>query len=269
MMNGKTVLVTGSTDGIGREIALELAAMGAKVLVHGRSLERGRQVVETIRRESSNPNVELYLADFSSLREVRRLAGDILASQAQLDVLVNNAGGFMKERIETVDGLETTFAVNHVAPFLLTNLLLELCLKTSAARIVNVSSMTHAFVTLDFDNLQGEKEYNGRDAYGVSKLGNVLFTYELAERLAHSGVTANCLHPGVIGTKLLRAGFQSMGSHVKEGAKTPVYLSTSEEVAGLSGKYFVDCKDTPSSPLSYDVPVRKQLWDITARLAGL
>jgi len=268
-MKDKTILITGSTDGIGRQAALELAALGATVLVHGRSENRGKNVVEEIRKATGNQNVELFTADFTSMEQVRRLADDVKRRFGALHVLVNNAGVFMNERRLTVDGFETTFAVNHLAPFLLTNLLLDLLRRSAPARVITVSSMVHTRGKLDFDNLQAEKGFGGYSSYALSKLANILFTYELGELLAGTGVTSNCLHPGVIGTKLLRAGFTTAGASTVDGAETLLYLATSPEVEGVTGKYFQERQETPSSPATHDPVLRKRMWEISAQLTGL
>lgn len=206
-MKDKIVLITGSTDGIGKETALQLAQLGATVIVHGRSTERCQATRDDIRQATGNPNVDCVVADLSSQRQVRQMAADIIVRYDRLHVLINNAGVILLKRQLTEDGLETTFAVNHLAPFLLTLLLLDLLKKSAPARIITVSSTVHYDEQIKFDNLQGERDYYGLGAYKVSKLGNVLFTFELAERLKGTGVTANCLHPGVVATKLLDTGW--------------------------------------------------------------
>ncbi|MCX6132558.1 MAG: SDR family NAD(P)-dependent oxidoreductase [Ignavibacteriales bacterium] len=268
-MKDKTILITGSTDGIGRQAALELAALGATVLVHGRDARRGENVVEEIRSATGNKNVELFIADFSSMANVRQLAAEVKQRHAVLHTLVNNAGVFMNEKRLTAEGFETTFAVNHLAPFLLTNLLLDLLKKSAPARVVTVSSVAHTRGKLDFDNLQAEKSFGGYSSYALSKLANVLFTYGLADALAGTGVTSNCLHPGVIGTKLLRTGFNITGASTADGAETLLYLVTSPEVDGVTGKYFQERQESPSSPVTHDAPLRARLWEISARLTGL
>jgi retinol dehydrogenase-14 len=217
-MQDKTILITGSTDGIGRQAALELAALGSRVIVHGRNASRGRTVVEEIQTATGNQNVDLIIADLSSQKQVRQLAAEVLKRYDRLHVLVNNAGVFMNERQVTEDGLETTFAVNHLAPFLLTNLLLDLLKKSAPSRVVTVSSVVHTRGKIDFDNLQAEKRFGSYSAYALSKLANVLFTYQLARLLEGTGVTVNCLHPGVVGTKLLRVGFDMPGSSTADTA---------------------------------------------------
>ena len=264
-MKDKIVLVTGATDGIGKQTALELAQLGARVLAHGRSAERCRAVVEEIKQRTGN-EADYLVADFASLQQVRAMAAEVKAKHDRLRVLVHNAGVLMRERRLTGDGLETTFAVNHLAPFLLTHLLLDLLKASAPARIVVVSSGTHQSAKVDFGNLQGEKRYDGYAAYALSKLGNVLFAYELAERLAGTGVTVNCLHPGVIATKLLRAGWGGRGNGLAEGAETLVYLASSPEVENVTGKYFVRKRETPSSPASHDEKLRKEFWKVSERL---
>ncbi len=269
-MKGKVVLVTGSTDGIGKETALSITRMGARVLLHGRNAEKGRRVTEEIRKKSGNDRLDFFLADLSLQGEVRRLAAEVEKEHDRLDVLVNNAGVFMKERRLTADGIETTLAVNHLAPFLLTNQLIGLLKKSAPSRIVTVSSIAHRDAQVDWSNLQGERRFDGYEAYATSKLGNLLFTYELSRRLKGSGVDANALHPGVVRTKLLRAGFGDYpGDDPRKGAKTPIRLATSPELEGKSGLYFERSQPAVSSPLSRDRAVQKRLWDISEKLVGL
>ena len=266
-MNTRTVLVTGATDGIGRQTAIELARQGAKVLIHGRDKARGAKVLDEINRDNCNENLVLYLADFSSFADVKRMADEIKREQSELHVLINNAGTFSKDKLMTKYGLEMNFAVNHLAPFLLTMLLLDLLKASAPARIINVSSNAHRNITeVDFANLQAERSYDGFDAYGLSKLGNILFTNELAERLEGSGVTANSLHPGVISTKMQRASYNLDGADVVEGARTPVYLATSPEVEGVTGKYFSRMAEKPTSDLAQDKALQKKFWKISEEL---
>ena len=199
-MTGKTVLITGGTGGIGRAAAIGLAAMGARVGITGRDRARAEAAAAAIARESGNPAVDVFVADLSSQAEVRRLAGEVLAAYPRLDVLLNNVGGFWAHRHVTADGLEHTFALNHLAPFLLTNLLLDRLMASAPARVVTVSSGAQAMGTIDFDDLMGEQAYSGQRAYNQSKLANVMFTYELARRLEGTGVTATALHPGMTNT---------------------------------------------------------------------
>jgi retinol dehydrogenase 12 len=266
-MKDKTILITGSTDGIGKQTALELAEMGATVLLHGRNSERADRVLNEIKKATGNDRIEAFIADLSSLKQVRNLAEQVLEKHDRLDVLINNAGVYETSHRISEDGFEMTFAVNHMAPFLLTLLLLDLLKNSAPCRIINVSSQVHAS-SVDFDNLQAEKHYSAYEAYSLSKLCNVLFTYELAERLKGKGITVNCLHPGVIGTKLLKAGWGMGGSPVTEGSKTSVYLATASELSTVTGKYFKDMKPTKSSQISYDAETGKRLWRISEQLTG-
>ena len=280
-MKGQTCLVTGATDGIGKVTARVLAKKGARVIVAGRNRGKAERVVEEIRGQSRNPAVEYLLADFASQAEVRRMAAQFLEGHDRLDVLVNNAGAYFLSRQESEDGVEMTFAVNHLAPFLLTHLLLDTILSSAPARIINVSSDAHEGKGLDFDDLQNESGYSGFEAYGQSKLANLYFTYELARRLQGSDVTVNALHPGFVATNLGANNLPLFGSAVKkfvnlfagkgveEGAETTIYLASSPEVAGVSGKYFVDCQPVPSSEASYDEVAARQLWEVSADLLGL
>jgi retinol dehydrogenase 14 len=277
-MAGKTVLITGGTGGIGRAAALGLAGMGARVGITGRDRARALEAAAAITRESGGPAVDVFVADMSSQAEVRRLAIGVLATYPRLDVLVNNVGGFCAHRHVTADGLEHTFALNHLAPFLLTNLLLDRLIASSPARVVTVSSGAHTMGKIDFDDLMGERNYSGSGAYNQSKLANVLFTYELARRLEGTGVTANAFHPGLTSTSfsaedpalglLVRIMRPFMRSPAK-GADTAVYLASAPEVAGLSGRYFADRKARKSSQSSYDTGAAARLWQVSADLVGL
>lgn len=269
-MLNKTILITGATDGIGKQTALELARMGATVLLHGRDRAKGEAVLAEIRQATGNERLSLWIADLASLRQVRSLAADVRTSCTRLDVLINNAGVHMPQRQLTEDGLEATFAINHLAPFLLTHLLLDLLKASAPARIVNVSSDAHLSAKLDFKNLQGEQHYEGREAYCLSKLGNVLFTFELAARLQGTGITVNCLHPGVIATKLLHGGWPSLhGSELAAGAATTVYLATAPEVENVTGQFFINQRIAKASALADDPMLRRRFWDVSARLVGL
>src|SRR5918994_2126569 len=275
-MDGKVCLITGATSGIGRATAMGLASMGASVVMVGRDRGRGEAAMADIKEKSGNASVDLMLADISSQEELRRLADEFKEAYAQLDVLINDAGLFRSKRITTADGIEMTFAVNHLAYFLLTNLLLDVLKASAPSRIVNVSSGEQRNATIDFDNLQGENGYKGAKAYSQSKLANVLFTYELARRLEGTGVSANCLHPGVVGTNLgsgvsgvfgftVRALTPLMKSPEK-GAETPIYLASSPEVEGASGAYFVKKAEARSSDASHDESTAKRLWEASAEL---
>lgn len=268
-IKGKKILVTGSTDGIGKQTASELAQMGGYILVHGKNEKKVTMTVDYIKKSCSHDNIYGYIADFSRLSEVRKLSEIIHSNHDKLDVLINNAGVFINQRTVTEDGYEATFAINHLAPFHLTNLLLDLLQKASPSRIVNVSSVAHHRANPDLLNLMTEKDYDGYSAYALSKLANILFTYELAERLKGENITANCLHPGVISTKLLKEGFGITGESISEGADTSVYLASSPDVDNITGKYFIKRKITPSSPATYDTSIRKYLWSMSEKLVGL
>lgn len=268
-MQDRIVLITGSTDGIGKETARQLAALGATVLVHGRNAARCQTTVDEIRQATGNPQVDYLVADLASQRQVRQMAADVLARYDRLHVLINNAGVILLQRQVTEDGLEASFAVNHLAPFLLTNLLLDRIQQSAPARIVNVSSMVHYDARIDLDDLQSARRYNGVVAYKSAKLGNVLFTLELAERLQGSDVTANCLHPGAVTTKLLDTGWGWTGIPVSQGAVLPVYLASSPDVAGVTGKYYERITPESASPLAYNAQLRRKFWDASAALVGL
>lgn len=266
-MSDKVILVTGATDGIGKQTALELAQQGATVLVHGRNPARGAAVVEEIQSTTGNDRVSFVQADFASLAQVRQLAETVKELTPRLDVLIHNAGLIAQQRQLTEDGLETTFQVNHLASFLLTHLLLDTLKASAPSRIVVVSSTLHRQGQLDFGNLQQEKHFNAYDAYNLSKLANVLFAVELAERLA--GVTVNALHPGAVTTKLLKEAFNTTGISLEEGAATSVYLAAAPEIEGITGKYFVRKREAPMSVVAQDKAARQRLWEESERLVGL
>jgi len=268
-MTRSTFLVTGATDGIGRQTALNLVRHGARVLVHGRNQARAESAVAELKAASGLTDLEPVFGDFASLAQVRSLAEAIRTRTGRLDVLVHNAGVYMKSRTTTQDGLETTFQVNHLAPFLLTHLLLDRLEAAPSARVVVVSSVAHQGGYLDFKNLQGEKVFDGYSAYALSKLANLLFAMELAERLRGTRITVNALHPGVISTKLLRAGFHMDGAGVEQGARTSTYLATSAEVQAVTGHYFMDCKPTACSSYVEDALLRHRFWEHCEGLAGL
>ena len=273
---GKTALITGANSGIGKETALALARMKANLVIVCRDQQRGRAALEDIKSKSGNPSVELMICDLASQAQIRKLAQEFKQKHDRLDVLVNNAGVILTRRSLTEDGLESTFAINHLAYFLLTNLLLDLIKQSAPARIVNVSSTVHKSATIDFDDLQGERSYGAMRAYGQSKLANVLFTYELARRLEGARVTANCLHPGVIATNIFRDISGVVGAAAKlflksarRGAETSIYLAASPEVEGVTGKYFDDGRAVRSSPESYDEAIAERLWQVSERLTNL
>ncbi len=278
-MDGKVVLITGGTSGIGKAAATMLAGLGAEVVVTGRNKEKGEEAVEEMRRESGNSEVYLLLADLAVQAEVRRPAKEFEASHDRLDVLVNNAGLIQDRRAETPDGIEMTFAVNHLAPFLLTNLLLDLLKKSAPSRIINVSSTAERFGKMDLDDLQSKRRYRAFPVYGKSKLANIMFTYELAERLKGTGVTANCLHPGSVNTgfggndrgftTLLFRAFKPFMRTPEQGADTVIYLASSPDVEGMTGKYLADRKVKVASNAAYDETLQKKLWEASEELTGL
>ena len=280
LMAGKFVLVTGGTGGIGKATAVGLAALGAQVGITGRDQARTEAAAAGIRVAPGSPAVDAFAADMAVRAGVRRLAAQVLGTYPRLDVLVNNVGGFWSHRHVTADGLERTFALNHLAPFLLTNLLLDRLTESAPARIVTVSSGAHAGGRIDFDDLQGERNYSGQRAYSQSKLANVMFTYELARRLEGTGVTATVLHPGVVRTSF---GAEDQAAYLAvmirvarlfmktpaQGASTPVYLASSPQVEGITGRYFVNRKPKTSSKASYDAAAATRLWQASADLAGM
>ena len=278
-MTGRVCVVTGATRGIGRSTAERLAELGATLVLVCRRLEEGESVAREIAAVRRGRPALVVPADLSSQRSIRDAAELIRAAHGHVHVLVNNAGVIPKQRETTVDGLEMQFAVNHLAYFLLTNLLLDRLIDGAPSRVVNVSSGAHQGGRLDFSDLQSERRYDPVRVYGRTKLANVLFTYELARRLGGTGVTANCLHPGVIATKLMAdymnvplvggAIARTFGGSAEKGAETSVYLAASREIEGVSGRYFVGQRETRSSPASYDVALQQRLWEESARLAAL
>ncbi len=275
-MLGKTVLITGANQGIGKATAQGLAKLGAKVVLVSRNAEKGRAALEDVRAKATGDAPELIVADLASLAEVRRLAADYKNGHDRLDVLLNNAGLIVPNRRTTVDGLEETFAVNHLAPFLLTKELLDVLQATASSRIVNVASEAHRGAKLHFDDLGLKSGYGAFKAYSQSKLANIVFTYELARRLAGSGVTANCLHPGLIGTgfgQTYGGAFSVLMKMAKPflpttetGARTSVYLASSPEVRDVTGKYFAKCKPIRSNAASYDEASWRKLWDMSEEM---
>jgi NAD(P)-dependent dehydrogenase (short-subunit alcohol dehydrogenase family) len=282
-MDGKICLVTGATSGIGEATALALARQGAITIVVGRNPKKSEKVVSRIKAKTGNTSVEYLIGDLSSQKDIRQLSEEFKRRYRRLDVLINNAGGKFVARRLTVDGCEWTFAVNHLAYFLLTNLLLDRLRESEKGRIINVASGSHRDVSgIDFDDLQSEKEYVGKRAYAQSKLANILFTYELARRVEGSGLTANALHPGGVITNFCKNnGWISWLKHVTahllarnlvgpaEGAKTCVYLATSPDVEGVTGKYFSNLQPIRSSNASYDKEASVRLWNVSLELTGL
>jgi retinol dehydrogenase-14 len=278
-MGGKTALVTGGTSGIGKASAVAFAAMGANVVIVGRNLERGEAALRDIKGQSHSDSVELMLADLSVQGEVRRLADQFLERHERLDVLANNAGLVQSRRTETADGIETTLAVNHLAPFLLTNLLLDRLKESAPSRVITVSSEAERMGNIDFDDIQSRQKYKGFAAYGKTKLANIMFTYELAERLKGTFVTANCLHPGAVGTNFGKNNAGPMALFFRlakpfmrspeRGADTLIWLASSTDVDGVSGKYFSDRKEIEAKEIVNDPAARRRLWELSEELTGL
>ncbi len=272
-MHSKVCMVTGAASGIGAATAQALAQQGATVLLVDRDAQQGAATVDQIKQQTGNAAVDLLVADLSSQQAIRQLARDFTSGYARLDVLVNNAGAIFDERRESADGIEMTFALNYLGYFLLTNLLLDTLKASAPARIINVSSRSHARARINFDDLESRTDYRGLSAYAHSKLAIVLFTYELARRLEGTGVTANALNPGIVATSFGRNSRGALGFIMRlfrplflspeQGAQTGVYLATSPEVEGVTGKYFVQCKAVPSSPASYDAAVAERLWQVS------
>lgn len=277
-LEGKICLVTGSTSGIGKVTARELAKQGATVVLVSRTRAKGEATQTEITQATGNPHVELLVADLSLLADVRRLASEFQHTYSHLHLLVNNAGCAYPTRTLTSEGLEATLVVNYLAPFLLTELLLDTLKASAPARIVNVSSAQHANAHIDFDNLQGEKKYGNLSNYNQAKLALLLWTYELARRLEGTGVTVNALHPGITATNFPSGmtGVLAWGMKLskpflltpEKGAQTTLYLATSPEVEGVTGKYFVKSHETKSSNDSYDQTVGARLWEVTEQLVA-
>jgi NAD(P)-dependent dehydrogenase (short-subunit alcohol dehydrogenase family) len=278
-MAGRVCMVTGANSGIGKETAAKLAEMHATVVMVCRSREKGEKAMVEIRRKSGSNSVELLVADLASLRSVRGIAKEFGEKYDVLHVLINNAGVARVRRSVTVDGYETTFQVNYLSPFLLTNLLLDSLKKSAPSRVVNVSSVSHFGGHMKMGDLQLKKGYGVMKAYGQSKLAQVLFTYELARRLEGTGVTVNCLHPGGVATNIWGNSlgpFAFMAKLVKlfllspvEGAETSVYLASSPEIEGVTGRYFEKKLEKRSAPDSYDVTLAGRVWDTSLSMVGL
>jgi NAD(P)-dependent dehydrogenase (short-subunit alcohol dehydrogenase family) len=278
-MKGKTCMVTGANVGIGKVTARELARMGATVVMVCRNREKGEAAAAEISGSTGNRAVHLLVGDMSSQKEIRGVAEEFRKKFNSLHVLVNNAGGLVPSRELSADGIEKTFATNHLGYFLLTNLLVDMLVKSAPSRIVNVSSDVHRVARLDFDDLQGERKYSQLHAYALSKLANVLFTYELAKRLEGKGVTVNCLHPGGVnsnfysnsgkGLRLFSKYFGWTMRSPEKGAETVIYLASSPEVEGMTGKYFKDKKSVASSKISMDEEASRRLWNLSEDMVGL
>ena len=279
-MQGKVCLVTGATSGIGKVTAKALAAQAAHLIIVGRNQQKAEDTLQQIKTETGNDSVEFLLADFSDLEQIRQLGSTFKQRYTRLDVLVNNAGAFFNTWRVASYGVEKTFLINHLAPFLLTNLLLDLIRSSAPARIVNVSSEAHKYADMDLDDLEFKRGFSGMKAYGRSKLANIMFTYEFNRRLAGSVVTANALHPGHVATDMWRTNFPIIGPALKwvmsffalspeEGADNSIYLSSSPEVEGVTGKYFIERGPAQSSAASYNEEVAHRLWEISAKITSV
>jgi len=265
-MAEKKILITGSTDGIGRQTAHNLASKEYQVIVHGRRKDSVEGTINNLKEKTGNQNIFGYVADFESLQEVKELAEKISEEHPDLDILLNNAGIMQNRKEFTEDGFEKTFGVNYLAPFLLTRLLVPVLSRPGVdTRIINVSSMIHAS-SIDFENLQGEKSFDSSEAYGLSKLCNILFTYKLAREYSKEDLVTHCLHPGVINTKLLRKNFGNIGNPVEEGASNLEHAATSEKLMNITGKYFRDQREQSSASISYDHEIQDKLWKISNKM---
>lgn len=280
-MQGKTVVVTGGTSGIGEVAAVNLAVQGARIVLIARDRERAAATLAKLKSANASASHVAHYADLSSIADMKRVAKEVADSEARIDVLVNNAGAVFLSRKVSVDGLEMTFATNHMAYFVVTNLLLGRLKATPGARIVSTASDAHKSGKLDFDDLQSAKSYSSFRVYGTSKLCNILFTRELARRLEGSGVTANCLHPGFVGTRFgqnnannifmkgLARVIMSFGLSPEDGAKTIIHLASSPDVATISGEYFYKCKVEVATNQAMDDDSARRLWDVSAQIAGV
>ena len=274
-MNGRTCLITGATDGIGKEAAIELAKKGCNLILIGRNKEKGEKVVEQIRKiAESYVDIDYFTADLMLMKEVSRVADEVSRKYPKIDILLNNVGAYFAFREVTEEGFERTFALNHLGYFLMTKKLLPLIEKSNYKRIVNVSSSAHYGIDFEFDNLNGEKKYSGFDIYKKSKLANVMFTYELAKRVKDKGITANCLHPGFVSTNfgknnnflwrnVIRVAMWLTAINVKDGAKTSIHLACSDEVKDITGRFFANCQVKKGSSKAKNDEHNRKLWDIS------
>lgn len=267
-MKDKVILITGSTDGIGKEAAIKLVEMGVHVIIHGRDQKKAEMIMKEIEKTTNLHNMSMVYADLASVDQIITMVDDIYKKFDRLDVLINNAGIYRPQRQLSHDGLEETFAVNYIAPYILTNRLVKLLKKTSSSRIVNVVSEVQSN-QLDFNNLQFETAYTGVKAYARSKTCLVMFTYLLAEKLKKYNITVNCLHPGVINTKVLDAAMGMVGAPVSVGADTLVHAATSSKLDGITGKFLDIKRIQPSKDITYDKELQEKLWQITEKLIGM
>ena len=274
-LENKICLITGATSGIGKQTAIALAKTGAKVIFTARSKVKGENVLKEIINLSGNNKVEMMELDLASMEAIRRFADQFKSKYSQLHILINNAGGWYKERKVSADGIELSLAANHLGPFLLTNLLLDLIKNSAPARIISVSSAAHKNVYINFNDLEAKKEYKGFKVYSQSKLANILFTKKLAKMLEGTGVTANCLHPGVVNTsffnqlKILKALLGWILISPKKGAETSIYLATSDEVEHVTGEYFAKKKIAKTNSESRNMEIADKLWEISKKYVNL
>ena len=280
-LDGKTVVITGANTGIGKETAVDLAKRGARVIIGCRNLEKGKEALKDIQERSGSKDVFLEKIDLASLDSVRKFADSILKSETRLDILINNAGVMACDYQKTEDGFEMQFGTNHLGHFLLTMLLLDLLKKSGPSRIINVSSLGHAWGSgkINFDDIHWEKSYSPYLAYYNSKLANVLFTRELSKRLEGSHVTVNTVHPGGVRTELVRHTILSraifpvvlwyVSKSPEEGAQTSIYCAVAEEMEGVSGKYLADCAITEPCKGAQDDDAARKLWDLSLKMVGL
>ncbi len=264
----KTILITGASDGIGKQCAIQLAGLGARIFVHGRNVAKTQDACDEVIGISGNPRVETIIADLRSLHQVQALANQVRERTRRLDVLINNAGIFMNKRRLTDDGLETTFEVNYLAHFYLTNLLMDLLKDSTPSRVINVSSVGHKLVYLNLRDLQGKFFFWNWIAYCRSKLLNLMFSFELAERLKGSGVVVNAVHPGVISTNVLKNARILSNMTPEDGARSIVQLASSPELETVTGKYFDRFRPGKASPLARKVDLRKKIWDLSWQLCS-
>ena len=261
----KTILITGATDGIGKATAEHLSAAGHKVIIHSRYAEKGERVVSEIQQKTGNTTLKFVTADLCKLPDIQKMVDKLFSNTKKIDVLINNAGVYRVEKNILQNGMEESFMINYLAHFYLTTKLLPLLKKSLPARIINISSMIHGS-DIDFNNLQGDKYFSGSSAYSLSKLCNILFTYKLADKLIDSRITVNAAHPGVINTKLLIAGWGAVGEDAKYAAERLSYLAINKELQNVTGKYFVNSRQTRSTSISYNKNIQNKLWEVSNNL---
>lgn len=279
-IKGKNVMITGANSGIGKETAVELAKLGAKIIMVCRNEQRGKDAKQEIIERANSNEVELMIADLADQNSIRKFAHDFKQKYDKLNVLINNAGLILRERVLTSEGYEMTLAINHLGPFLLTNLLLDIIIVSAPSRIISVSSAAHKFSNLDLDNVNLENKFSSFRAYGNSKLANILFSQELARKLKGKGVTVNSLHPGGVKSNFAMDTYSKIGKSLysiprifmispQKGARTSVYLASSPDVANITGKYFSKSKIAKTSKVSQDEVLQKKFWNLSLKMVGL